>query len=67
MYLLQEDGEGISLADYYQIFQVLAHIEDIDKALTFHHLAGSPIGPLTLTHVAQVSSLYRFLELCYEI
>ena len=52
----QDEGEGISLGDYYRIFQVLAHIEDIDKALTFHHMAGSPIGPSTLTHVAQVSS-----------
>ena len=49
-----EDGEGISLEDYMDIFQVLVHIEDIDKALTFHHLAGSSIGPHTLLHVAKV-------------
>jgi hypothetical protein len=51
----QDEGEGISLEDYSQIFQVLAHIEDIDKALTFHHLAGSPIGPGTLHHVSKVN------------
>ncbi|XP_023347582.1 calcium uptake protein 1 homolog, mitochondrial [Eurytemora carolleeae] len=52
--LFKEDGIGISVDDYMKIFQVLVHIEDIDKALTYHHLAGSSIKPDTLLHVAKV-------------
>lgn len=52
--MFKEDSQGVSLEDYKNIFSVLVHIEDIDKALTFHHLAGSPVGPNTLHHVAQV-------------
>ena len=53
--MFKTESAGISLEDYRMIFQVLVHIEDIDKALTFHHLAGSAIGPATLQHVAKVS------------
>lgn len=52
--MFKEDSAGVTLMDYKNIFSVLVHIEDIDKALTFHHLAGSPVGPDTLHHVAQV-------------
>jgi len=52
--MFKEDSPGVTLEDYKNIFSVLVHIEDIDKALTFHHLAGSPVEPDTLKHVAQV-------------
>ena len=35
-------------------FQLLMHIEDVDKALAFYNLAGASIDPDTLKHVAQV-------------
>ena len=53
--MFKEDAVGITLEDYRTIFEVLVHIEDIDKALTFHHLAGSSIGPTTLQLVSKAS------------
>ena len=49
-------SEGIGLEDYIRIFQVLMHIEDVDKALAFYNLAGASIDPATLKHVAKVRS-----------
>ena len=45
---------GINLDDYIKIFHVLMHIEDVDKALYFYHLAGASIDHATLRHVAKV-------------
>ena len=45
---------GIGLEDYIRIFQLLMHIEDVDKALAFYNLAGASIDPDTLKYVAQV-------------
>ena len=45
---------GIGLEDYIRIFQLLMHIEDVDKALAFYNLAGASIDPSTLKHVAKV-------------
>ena len=47
-------SEGIGLEDYIRIFQLLMHIEDVDKALAFYNLAGASIDPATLKHVAKV-------------
>ena len=47
---------GISLDDYIDIFYLLMHIEDVDKALYFYHLAGASIDPATLKHVAKVTA-----------
>ena len=53
-------SQGIGLEDYIRIFQVLMHIEDVDKALAFYNLAGASIDPATLKHVAKV----RYALLC---
>ena len=47
-------SQGIGLEDYIRIFQLLMHIEDVDKALAFYNLAGASIDPSTLKHVAKV-------------
>ena len=47
---------GVSLEDYIDIFYLLMHIEDVEKALYFHHLAGASIDPATLKHVAKVTA-----------
>jgi len=49
-----EDAKGISLEDYFKIFSILIHIDDLDKALCFYNLAGASIDPSTLKHVARV-------------
>ena len=54
-------SQGIGLEDYIRIFQVLMHIEDVDKALAFYNLAGASIDPATLKHVAKVRSSYHSL------
>ena len=50
----QCNKKGISLEDYYKIFAVLTHIDDVDKALCFYNLSGASIDPATLKHVAKV-------------
>lgn len=47
-------SQGIALNDYIQIFALLIHIDDVDKALYFYNLAGASIDPKTLQHVAKV-------------
>jgi len=49
-----DKAEGIALNDYIQIFSLLIHIDDVDKALYFYNLAGASIDPKTLQHVAKV-------------
>lgn len=45
---------GVALEDYIDIFSVLVHIDDVDKALCFYNLAGASIDQATLKHVAKV-------------
>lgn len=47
---------GISLEEYINIFYLLMHIEDVEKALCFHNLAGASIDQRTLKHVAKVTA-----------
>ncbi len=47
---------GISLEDYVQIFDLLMNLEDVEKALHFHTLAGASISESTLKHVAKVTA-----------
>ena len=47
---------GISLDDYVQIFDLLMNLEDVEKALHFHHLASASIDENTLKHVAMVTA-----------
>ena len=56
-------SEGIGLEDYIRIFQLLMHIEDVDKALAFYNLAGASIDPATLKHVAKVRSPLAILSM----
>ncbi|ODM99084.1 Calcium uptake protein 1, mitochondrial [Orchesella cincta] len=44
---------GVSLNDYLQFFHLLSNIQDVDTALTFYHIAGAAIDPMTLKHVAR--------------
>ncbi|ESN92596.1 hypothetical protein HELRODRAFT_69384 [Helobdella robusta] len=46
-------GTGISFQDYYDFFQVLKYINDIDVALVFYNVAGASIDKQTLKHVAK--------------
>ena len=39
-----------------QIFDLLMNLEDVEKALHFHHLAGASIDENTLKHVAKVTA-----------
>jgi hypothetical protein len=39
--------------DFLSFYQVLYAINDVDTALTFHHLAGAHMEPDTLRHVAR--------------
>lgn len=45
---------GISLEDYTRVFNLLMYIEDVERALYFHFLAGASIDRETLKHVAKV-------------
>ena len=58
---------GISLEDYIDIFYLLMHIEDVDKALYFYHLAGASIDPKTLKHVAKVTAEVELSDHVVEV
>ncbi|XP_045103648.1 calcium uptake protein 1 homolog, mitochondrial-like isoform X3 [Portunus trituberculatus] len=48
-----EASQGISRIDYLKFFHFLNNINDVDTALTFYHIAGASIDPVTLKHVAK--------------
>lgn len=38
-------AQGISRDDYLKFFHFLSHINDVNTALTFYHIAGASIDP----------------------
>lgn len=49
----RDHKQGISKQDYLNFYHFLNNINDVDTALTFYHIAGASIDPLTLKHVAR--------------
>lgn len=50
--IFKEDHQGITFAEFLNFYAVLKHINDIDTALMFYHVAGASIDKVTLKHVA---------------
>jgi Ca2+-binding EF-hand superfamily protein len=48
-----ENNKGITFEEYLDFYNVLKHINDIDTALMFYHVAGASIDKPTLKHVAK--------------
>ncbi|KAG0719238.1 Calcium uptake protein 1, mitochondrial [Chionoecetes opilio] len=48
-----EASLGISRDGYLKFYHFLNNINDVDTALTFYHIAGASIDPVTLKHVAK--------------
>lgn len=49
----KEESKGITFEEYLAFYQVLKHINDIDTALMFYHVAGASVDKDTLKHVAK--------------
>ncbi|XP_064632214.1 calcium uptake protein 1, mitochondrial-like isoform X2 [Lineus longissimus] len=49
----KEDPKGLDFEEYLNFFRFLKHINDVDTALTFYHVAGASIDQATLKHVAK--------------
>jgi len=48
-----ENAKGITFEEFNDFYNVLKHINDIDTALMFYHVAGASIDKETLKHVAK--------------
>ncbi|XP_074648377.1 calcium uptake protein 1, mitochondrial-like [Tubulanus polymorphus] len=51
--MYKENPQGISFDQYLNFYTFLKHINDVDTALTFYHVAGASIDQVTLKHVAK--------------